>query len=99
MDAVSDALLDIGFSHEPIPIAVNVVHPNPVSWNFVIEIIRSALIQEKNLPSDALPLVPYHEWVDTVERLAKNFTESEIVSVTPVIIMMQSSHFCFFSLL
>lgn len=81
MDAVCSALLDVGFSHEPIPIAVNIVHPNPVSWTSVIENIRRILIQEKHLPDDSLPLVPYHRWIDTVEQYAQNPTEMNIHNI------------------
>ena len=85
MDAVCNALLDVGFSCEPAPIAVNVVHPKPVSWTYVVRNIRNALIEEKHLSSDSLPLVSYHDWVDTVEKHAKNPTATDtqnIVSVT-----------------
>jgi thioester reductase-like protein len=75
MDAVCNALLDVGLSPETPPTAVNVVHPKPVSWTFVARHIRDALIQEKHLPSDALPLVPYREWVSTVEQYTTNPAE------------------------
>ncbi|KAE9396160.1 acetyl-CoA synthetase-like protein [Gymnopus androsaceus JB14] len=84
MDAVCSALLDVGFNRESVPIAVNVVHPKPVSWTSVYESIRSALIQEKHLSSDSLPLVPYHEWVDAVERHARNPTEKNTTNIPAV---------------
>ncbi|KAF9078805.1 hypothetical protein BDP27DRAFT_1310201 [Rhodocollybia butyracea] len=76
MDAVRDVLLDIGFSQEPAPIAVNVVHPKPISWTSVMQHIRSALVEAKGLPPDALPLVPYSDWVSAVEQHARNATET-----------------------
>ncbi|KAE9382590.1 hypothetical protein BT96DRAFT_952071 [Gymnopus androsaceus JB14] len=60
MDAVCSALLDVGFSDEPVPIAVNVVHPKLVSYTSAAKSIRNALIREKQLSSDSLPLVPDH---------------------------------------
>ncbi|KAF9072483.1 putative aminoadipate reductase [Rhodocollybia butyracea] len=78
MDAVRDALLDIGFSQEPAPIAVNVVHPKPISWTSVMQHLRVALLEAKGLPPDALPLVPYSEWVSTVEQYARNPTETDM---------------------
>ncbi|KAE9406881.1 acetyl-CoA synthetase-like protein [Gymnopus androsaceus JB14] len=84
MDAVCNALLDVGFSHEPVPIAVNIVHPKPVSWTYVVQNIRAALVEEKHLSSDSLPLVPYHDWVDTVETHAKNPTATDTQNIPAV---------------
>ncbi|KAJ3824337.1 acetyl-CoA synthetase-like protein [Lentinula raphanica] len=70
MDAVCDAILDIGFNVKLTPMAVNVVHPKPVPWTAVMENIRLALIEEKNLARDALPLVPYQDWIGAVEKQA-----------------------------
>ncbi|KAE9396155.1 hypothetical protein BT96DRAFT_1021516 [Gymnopus androsaceus JB14] len=67
----------LGLIVSQLPIAVNVVHPRPVSWTSFVESIRSALIQEKHLSSDSLPLVPYQEWVDAVEQHARNPTEKD----------------------
>ncbi|KAJ3715279.1 hypothetical protein DFJ43DRAFT_1007325 [Lentinula guzmanii] len=77
MDAVCNALLDVGFSLEPAPMAVNVVHPKSVPWTSVIDDIRATLIEEKHLSSDALPLVPYHDWVAAVEKYADNSKEAD----------------------
>lgn len=86
IDAVCKALLDVGFSQdEPVLLVVNIVHPHPVSWSFVIQNIRSALIQEKRLGSDSLPLVPYHEWVDIVAQRARYPTEADTQNIVSVV--------------
>ncbi|KAE9383585.1 acetyl-CoA synthetase-like protein [Gymnopus androsaceus JB14] len=84
IDAVCSALLDVGFSREPVPIAVNVVHPKSVSWTYVAQRIRTALIEEKHLSSDSLPLVPYYDWVDTIEKHAKYPTEANAQTIPAV---------------
>jgi hypothetical protein len=84
MDGVRDVLLDIGFSQEPAPIAVNVVHPKPISWTSVMQHIRSTLLKEKGLPPDALPLVPYSDWVSAVEKRARNPTETDTQEIVRV---------------
>lgn len=90
MDAVCGALLDVGFSTKPAPMAVNVVHPKPISWTFVLQSIQNTLIREKHLSSDALPLVPYHDWVATVEQYANNATtDSQMIVSSTLIISMQ----------
>ncbi|KAF5393844.1 hypothetical protein D9757_000419 [Collybiopsis confluens] len=86
MDAVSNALLDVGFSNDlkAAPMAVNVVHPNPVSWTSVVQSIRTVLIQEKNLPSDALPLVPFHDWLVNVEQRARESAEAATQNIPAI---------------
>ncbi|KAJ3773057.1 putative aminoadipate reductase [Lentinula raphanica] len=84
MDAVCNALLDVGFNPSSTPIAVNVVHPKPVPWTLVMQNIRAALIEEKHLPKDALPLVPYQDWVQTVERHAENTAETDASNIPAV---------------
>ncbi|KAJ4490659.1 acetyl-CoA synthetase-like protein [Lentinula aciculospora] len=84
MDAVCNAILDVGFSSESTPMATNVVHPKSVSWTSVFKNIRAALIEEKHLSLDALPLVPYREWVDAVEKYASNPTETDTQNIPAV---------------
>jgi len=78
MDAVSDALLDVGFSAERPPIAVNVVHPRSVPWTAVMQKLRTILIREKQLSSDALRIVPYKQWLAKVEDYAKAPSEEDL---------------------
>ncbi|KIK65759.1 hypothetical protein GYMLUDRAFT_194612 [Collybiopsis luxurians FD-317 M1] len=84
MDAVCNALIDVGFSPEHTPMAVNVVHPNPVSWTFVMETIRKILIEAKNLSADALSLVPYSDWLAAVEQCAQDPTEMDTQNIPAV---------------
>ncbi|KAF5362791.1 hypothetical protein D9757_011015 [Collybiopsis confluens] len=72
MDAVTQALLDYAFLEGPAPIAVNILHPRPSSWTSVMTNIKQALIDEKKLSSDALPLISIHEWVSEIEKHASN---------------------------
>ncbi|KAJ3903705.1 hypothetical protein F5879DRAFT_1002249 [Lentinula edodes] len=84
MDAVCNALLDVGFTSEPAPMAVNVVHPKSVPWTSVIQNVQVSLIEQKHLSPDALPLVPYHDWVAAVEKYAKNPTEADTQNIPAV---------------
>lgn len=65
--------LDVGSSHESV--AVDVVHPNPVSWTSIAENIRDVFISEEPFHSGSLPLVTYHDWVDILEQHVRNPTE------------------------
>jgi len=84
MDAVSDAILDIGFSVEQPPIAVNIVHPRSVAWTAVMQNLRKILIQEKGLDSDALQIVPYSHWLSKLEDHAKAPSEEDLRNVPGV---------------
>ncbi|KAF5372278.1 hypothetical protein D9757_009652 [Collybiopsis confluens] len=84
MDAVSDALLDVGFSTERPPMAVNVVHPRPVPWTSVVQKLRTILIREKQLAPDALRIVPYKQWLAKVEDYAKSPTEADFNNVPAI---------------
>jgi hypothetical protein len=84
MDAVSDALLDVGFNVERPPIAVNVVHPRSVPWTAVMQKLRTILIREKRLASDALRMVPYKQWLAKIEEYAKAPSEEDLKNVVSV---------------
>ncbi|KAJ7753093.1 male sterility protein-domain-containing protein [Mycena maculata] len=58
-------VVDVAFTplktSERLPHVLNVVHPRPVSWNFVVNCIRDVLSKEKNGGKD-LRLVGFHDW-------------------------------------
>lgn len=68
MNTASHSIADVILSvtdHHPNPLLLNLVHPRPVHWNIVFEMIGDALPQK-------LPLVPLSEWVSRVERASKD---------------------------
>ncbi|KAJ3994751.1 putative aminoadipate reductase [Lentinula boryana] len=70
LDAVAEGILDVTFTKEDIPIAINLVHPHPVSWTSIMQVIREYLISAKQLPLDALPLVPFRDWMQVLSDKA-----------------------------
>lgn len=89
MDAVCQAILDAALAHHnDLPMTINIAHPHPVAWTSLMSTIRELLLSAKYLPSDALPLIPFQEWVDNLEKFAVTASVSpaklvEIVSVVP----------------
>lgn len=82
-DAVADAMIDLVMSKEPLPPALNLVHPRPVPWN----VVRGGL--SKHLAHRPLPTIPLREWLDKVEQFpVNNETIDEVVSL-----FMQSTRF------
>jgi len=67
--AVARILLDAAFSPgklaEP---AMNVVHPRPVAWDFVMSIMNESLVQEGILQRP-LPLISFSEWFDRLQAV------------------------------
>ncbi|KIK64035.1 hypothetical protein GYMLUDRAFT_195812 [Collybiopsis luxurians FD-317 M1] len=82
-DAIAEAILDVGFSEQHVPPAVNPVHPRPVSWTSVMEAIRQSLLSAKNLSSTALPLVPFQKWFTALEESAMREPAEEVASKMP----------------
>lgn len=81
MDAVAKAILDIASADAPSILAINIVHPRPVSWSSIIFAIRDALIREKHLAANALRVVPFRDWVDLVEKHANQSDTRDIPAV------------------
>ena len=47
---------------------MNVVHPRPVAWDFVMSIINESLVQEGILQRP-LPLIDFSEWFDRLQAV------------------------------
>ncbi|KAJ7246827.1 acetyl-CoA synthetase-like protein [Mycena haematopus] len=63
-DAVTGGVLDVAFSTKAESNVYNLVHPRPVSWNFVAKTLREVLAK-KGFPE--LPLVPFADWFAKLE--------------------------------
>ncbi|KAJ3851387.1 putative aminoadipate reductase [Lentinula lateritia] len=70
LDALAEGILDVAFAKEDPPVAINLVHPQRVSWTVIMEAIRESLILAKHLPLDALPLVPFRNWTQALSDKA-----------------------------
>lgn len=84
MDAVADAIVDVGLSKPSSPpFAVNLVHPNPVPWSRMILDVRMAVIRSKQLKADALPVVHFHTWLEALQAVVDTpGIENEAVSLS-----------------
>ncbi|KAG0700207.1 putative nonribosomal peptide synthetase [Suillus ampliporus] len=80
-DRVAAAALDVALSETHVPL-VNVTHPRPVQWRTIFEGVRDAL-SASGQTKHALPLEPYPEWIQKLERRAHGAKErdfNELVS-------------------
>ncbi|KAJ6534550.1 hypothetical protein B0H10DRAFT_1859289, partial [Mycena sp. CBHHK59/15] len=73
-ETVAQALMDVAFSalknseHELYP-ALNLVHPRPVAWNFVMTTLRDTIMKQTN-GSTELQLVRFSDWCTELETSA-----------------------------
>ncbi|KAE9382778.1 hypothetical protein BT96DRAFT_1027517 [Gymnopus androsaceus JB14] len=82
IDALAEAILDVGFVEEP-PFAINLVHPRPVSWTSVMRAMQESLISAKHLSKDALPMVPFRKWAQALEDTASTLLSERIAKDIP----------------
>ncbi|KAH7913622.1 putative aminoadipate reductase [Hygrophoropsis aurantiaca] len=75
--AVSNAILDVAFLEKRPPIAINLVHPRPVTWTSVMQPVSYALSRQ-SVTGDILPLIPFKDWFASLETLAKDMNSENI---------------------
>ncbi|KAE9394513.1 NAD(P)-binding protein [Gymnopus androsaceus JB14] len=83
IDALAEAILDVGFVKEEPPFAINLVHPRPVSWTSVMGAMQESLISAKHLSTDALPMVPFRKWALALEDTASTLLSERIAKDIP----------------
>ncbi|KAJ6491913.1 acetyl-CoA synthetase-like protein [Mycena sanguinolenta] len=69
-EAVSHTIVDAALSSETPPFAINLVHPRPVSWDFIM----SALAVQ-------LPLIPFADWVQQLQDRSTTATAKDIEKI------------------
>ncbi|KAG6883311.1 hypothetical protein C0993_006870 [Termitomyces sp. T159_Od127] len=77
MHAVSKAILEIAFSADKLPEAINLVHPRPVQWNRVIDALKLVLDKDRS----SLRVVSFQEWFSLLEKRAKNASDADIRAI------------------
>ncbi|KAG6878054.1 putative NRPS-like protein biosynthetic cluster [Termitomyces sp. T159_Od127] len=64
-------ILDIAFSDDKLPEAINLVHPRPAKWDMVIDALKAVLDQG----GSSLRIVSFQEWFSLLEKHAKNASD------------------------
>lgn len=77
MDALAGAVVDLVVTHEPLPPLLNVVHPRRASWNALVTAFNSCL-------EEALPVVPFAEWVAALEHVAERGRNADVADVPAI---------------
>ena len=80
MDSVANSIVDLVFSDDRLPPAINIVHSDPVKWNTVIQDVADAMVQKLHLPTP-LRLVSFQEWFSLLEKHGSSLDEAKQVKI------------------
>jgi hypothetical protein len=80
MDSVAKSVVDLVFTVDRLPPAINIVHSDPVDWNTVIQDVADAMVQELHLPTP-LQLVSFQEWFSLLEKHGSLLDEASEVKL------------------
>lgn len=79
VDTVAKAIMGIVSSSKTTPMVMNLTHPRPIAWKQVVSLVATALLKQ-GIIEQALPLIPFHEWVYLLEKFAVNSTAEDLVA-------------------
>ncbi|KAF9238227.1 acetyl-CoA synthetase-like protein [Melanogaster broomeanus] len=73
-EEVATSVLDITFAIEAPPPALNVVNPR----------VLHAILKQKSLGSEELPMVPFKDWLALLEKKAEGATSEDLVNIPAI---------------
>ncbi|KAJ7509627.1 putative aminoadipate reductase [Mycena galericulata] len=74
-EAVSGTIVDAALGAENAPLAINLVHPRPIPWNFVMSSMANVA---------QLPLIPFADWLQQIQKLSRNASVEEIKNIPAI---------------
>ncbi|KAJ6457233.1 acetyl-CoA synthetase-like protein [Mycena sanguinolenta] len=74
-EAVSRTIVDAALSSKPPPFAINLVHPRPVLWDFVVSTLANTA---------QLPLIPFADWVQQLQDRSTRAAAEDIEKIPGV---------------
>ncbi|KAG6867617.1 hypothetical protein C0993_000498 [Termitomyces sp. T159_Od127] len=77
MHAVSKTIVEIAFTADKLPEAINLVHPRPVQWNRVIDTLKVVLDNHRY----SLRVVSFQEWFSLLEKRARNASDGDVQAI------------------
>ncbi|KAJ6568449.1 putative nonribosomal peptide synthetase [Mycena sp. CBHHK59/15] len=89
-DTAARGIVDVGFASSNFSPVFNLVHPRPVSWNFVMTSLRDVLNRRNG--SAHLQLVPFPEWYADLEYSASQKTSSRESQNLPGVKLLEFFH-------
>jgi hypothetical protein len=80
-DAVVNGIMYVVFSRERLPVALNMVHPQPVTWNSVIFAIKDAVADQLG---KSLEIISFQEWYSRLASRADHANEKDMVQIVSI---------------
>ncbi|KAJ6514509.1 male sterility protein-domain-containing protein [Mycena vitilis] len=71
-EAVSQTIVDTAFSTEKPPFAVNLIHPRPVPWDRILQVVANDV---------QLPLTRFSDWVQQLQACASAATAEDFEKI------------------
>ncbi|KIJ62360.1 hypothetical protein HYDPIDRAFT_114897 [Hydnomerulius pinastri MD-312] len=83
-EEVAGAILEIAFTKDTPPPALNIVNPRGAPWADVMVAVRSAVIEKKKSKSDGLPLLPFEQWFAQLEARATGASSEDLANIPAI---------------
>ncbi|TFK33797.1 hypothetical protein BDQ12DRAFT_715644 [Crucibulum laeve] len=84
MDVAAQVILDVGYSADSPSMALNLVHPKPITWECIIGEIRNAMASSSKLTVGSIPLVSFGEWHANLENHARDASEEDLKHIPAI---------------
>jgi thioester reductase-like protein len=81
-DTVAGVIIDLANYTESYPQALNIINPQPITWNDMVRNIQQAMQLECGIH---LPLIPYEDWFSALEHSASSVQDTKDIIRIPAI--------------
>ncbi|TFK33793.1 hypothetical protein BDQ12DRAFT_727427 [Crucibulum laeve] len=68
MGTAAQAVLEVATSVDAPPVTLNLVHPRPISWKDMIELVRYEMAQLNSIDAASFRLIRFDEWMECLEK-------------------------------
>lgn len=79
-EAVSGTIVDVALLAGAPPFAVNVVHPRPVPWDYVMLHLAGVV---------GMPMTPFADWVKTIEERGTSATAEDLENIVSTTVRLR----------
>ncbi|KAF7373859.1 General substrate transporter [Mycena sanguinolenta] len=76
---VTNVIMDVAFARATEPV-YNLVHPRPVSWNFIVNALRDAILKRTKCTPE-FGMVPFSDWIAKLQVAAEVADAKELPGI------------------
>ncbi|KAF9223056.1 putative nonribosomal peptide synthetase [Gyrodon lividus] len=78
------SVLDVAFTIQAPPPALNIVNPRGAPWVDVMSSVRDAILKQKSLRSEELSMIPFKDWFARLEKKAEGASSEDLVDIPAI---------------